>query len=122
MTAIILDARRKEYIFELFRYSAEGYPESVAPARIAEPVVVARELAGDPALTSEKNFLVDGSGLDSYGTVFEEYLGDRFIPVPEPTQNPDPIIIGQLGLHKFRQQGGIIQNICNHFICVAQMR
>ncbi len=100
----LLDARRKELFFELFRLSAQGFPESVRPSHIADPATLARSLAEDESLGSAPLFF-NGSGLGVYGDLFQKALGDRFRPAPDSAWHPDPVLIGRLAQHRFKQRG-----------------
>ena len=105
MVASILDARRKELFFGLFRCQEAGFPEAVRPPFIADPATLAQELADDSTLTQKPVFF-NGSGLGPYGEVFKNAMGRHFISAPETAWNPDAVLLGKLALHRFREHGG----------------
>ncbi|MBF0357570.1 MAG: tRNA (adenosine(37)-N6)-threonylcarbamoyltransferase complex dimerization subunit type 1 TsaB [Magnetococcales bacterium] len=106
LVATILDARRKEIYFGLYKLSAYCLPEAINEPFIADPLSLSQELAADPSIISTTQLFMNGSGLGPYNTLFKEALGERFKPTPEEGWNPDPFLLGKLALHKFTLHGG----------------
>ena len=102
--AAVLDARRKELFFQLYRLGSAGLPEAVRPPFIADPLVFAEELADDAELT-EQTIYFNGSGLMVYSELFERALGRRFVATAEPAWNPDPLLIAKMGLKQYKERG-----------------
>jgi tRNA threonylcarbamoyladenosine biosynthesis protein TsaB len=103
--ACLLDARRKEVFFGLYQLANGGFPKIIKEPFIANPVTLAKELGSNLELNNQPIYM-NGTGLGPYNDLFVTELGDRYIPTSEEAWQPDPFILGNLGLQKFKEHGG----------------
>ncbi|MBF0193693.1 MAG: tRNA (adenosine(37)-N6)-threonylcarbamoyltransferase complex dimerization subunit type 1 TsaB [Magnetococcales bacterium] len=103
--ACVLDARRKEVFFALYQLADGGFPTIINEPYIADPVTLAKDLAKDTNLNNQPIYM-NGSGLGPYKDLFVTTLGNRYIPAAMEAWQPDPFLLGKLGLQKFSKHGG----------------
>ncbi|MBF0444126.1 MAG: tRNA (adenosine(37)-N6)-threonylcarbamoyltransferase complex dimerization subunit type 1 TsaB [Magnetococcales bacterium] len=103
--ASILDARRKEVFFALYQLTNGGFLKSVNEPFIANPVTIAQDLGSNPELNNQPIYM-NGTGLGPYNDLFIAALGNKYIPASKEAWQPDPFLLGKLGLQKFTEHGG----------------
>lgn len=98
--SVVMDARRGEIFAALFRME-EGVPHRYStPGAALSPEQWVATLANVPQLQKEPLHWT-GSGLNLYGTLFQEKWPFPFATTPESTWVADPFLLGRLGQQFF---------------------